>query len=129
MEVWGTGKPKREFLFSDDLADACVFVMEKWAPDKKILPLLADGKPLYFLNVGTGLEISIKDLSELISNEVGFKGRIIWDKTKPDGTPRKKLDTTKINDLGWMAKTNLNEGIELTLKHFKNEVLNLSLRE
>ena len=81
------------------------------------------------MNVGSPFEVSIKDLTEIISKQIGYKGEIIWDKKMPDGTPRKKLDTTKINDLGWMAKTNLNEGIKLTLKHFKNEVLDLTLRE
>jgi len=105
MECWGTGKPTREFLFVDDLADALLFMMDNF-----------DGPG--FLNIGTGVEISIRDLAELIADIVGYDRKILWDKSKPDGTPRKVVDTTKINDLGWKHKTDLRVGLEKTYKWF-----------
>ena len=128
VECWGSGKPFREFLYVDDLAEACIFILEKWS-DSNFKKADQDGKEINWLNVGSPFEISIKDLTEIIARQTGFKGEIIWDKNMPDGTPRKKLDTTKINNLGWQAKINLEEGIKLTLKHFKNEILNSTLRD
>lgn len=96
--MWGTGKPKREFLHVDDLADACIFLMNHY-----------DGKTA--LNVGTGVDISIADLAELIKNIVGYKGEIVHDYDKPDGTPRKLLDVNALKNLGWKAKISLKEGI------------------
>jgi len=101
--LWGSGTPLREFLHVDDLANAVVFCLEN---------LLKEN--LY--NVGSGNEISIKELASLIKNITGFKGEIIWDKTKPDGTPRKLLDSSKINKLGWNARINLHEGVETVYK-------------
>lgn len=98
VEIWGTGSPKREFLYSDDLADACVFIMRK----------VSEPGPI---NVGTGKDISIKDLALLIKDIVGFKGELYYDTSKPDGTPRKLMDVTKINNLDWQAKTDLSVGI------------------
>lgn len=98
VEVWGSGKPKREFLYSDDLAEACVFMMKC---DQ------ADG----LTNVGVGEDIAIADLSLLIKKIVGYQGQIKFDASKPDGTPRKLLDVSKINNLGWKAKVSLEEGI------------------
>ncbi len=128
VECWGSGNPFREFLYVDDLAEACIFILEKWNNSnfKKVSNKLEE---IDLLNVGSPYEISIKDLTEIISRQIGFKGEIIWDKNMPDGTPRKKLDTTKINDLGWEAKTDLEEGIKLTLKNFKKEILNQTLRD
>ena len=128
VECWGSGSPFREFLYVDDLAEACIFILEKWN-NSDFKKIDSEGKEINLLNVGSPFEISIKDLTEIISREVGFKGKIIWDKKMPDGTPRKKLDTTKINDLGWKAKTNLQKGIKLTLEYFKDEILNSKLRD
>ncbi|MCK9351795.1 MAG: GDP-L-fucose synthase [Candidatus Pacebacteria bacterium] len=104
--LWGSGKPKREFLYVDDLADACVFLMNKY-----------DGKEI--VNIGTGVDVSIKELAELVQKTVGFKGKIIWDKTKPDGTPRKWLDVTKLHDLGWKHKVVLEKGLKISYSWFK----------
>lgn len=103
--IWGSGSPKREFLFADDLADACIFLMENY--DEKEL-----------INIGTGSDISIRDLALLIKDIVGFKGNIEFDTSKPDGTPRKLLDVSKLHKTGWMHKTSLKEGIKLAYKNF-----------
>ena len=98
---WGTGKPLREILNVDDLANACVFALEKWNPSHKDAPKIFPNEELTYLNVGSEDEISIKDLAELIADLVGYEGSIIWDKSKPDGTPRKKLNYEKFKNLGW----------------------------
>ena len=103
--VWGTGNPKREFLFVDDLADACVYLMNNY-----------DGKEI--VNIGTGEDVSISELSYLIKEIIQFQGKIVYDTSKPDGTPRKLLDVSKLNSLGWKAKTSLKNGIELSYKWF-----------
>jgi GDP-L-fucose synthase len=105
VTVWGTGSPKREFLFVDDLADAVVFLMNHYD----------DGE---IVNIGTGKDISILELAHVIKEEVGFIGSIKFDTTKPDGTPRKLLDVSKINALGWTAKTTLREGIRKTIQWY-----------
>jgi GDP-L-fucose synthase len=113
LTIWGSGEVYREFLYVDDLADACVYLMENIdAPD--MAKLCND----YFVNVGTGKDIKIKDLVILIKDIVGFKGEITHDLTKPDGTPRKLLDVSKINQLGWKAKTRLEEGILKTYEEY-----------
>lgn len=99
--IWGTGEPFREFMYVDDLADACVFLMEKYNSQEI-------GE---FINIGTGVDIKIKDLAVLVKNIVGFSGEIIFDKTKPDGTPKKLLDISRIKSLGWSPSVNLEEGI------------------
>jgi len=99
--VWGSGTPRREFLYVDDLADACVFLME----------LGYFGPPL---NVGTGRDVTISQLAEMVMDVVGFSGRIVYDRSKPDGTPRKLLDVSRLSALGWQARTTLREGIERT---------------
>ena len=99
--VWGTGTPRREFLYSDDMADACVFLMEK--------SNAADiGE---FVNIGVGKDVTIRELAELVAKTVGFKGRLVFDSTKPDGTPQKLLDVSRLTQLGWRAKTSLRDGI------------------
>ena len=103
--IWGTGKPKREFLFVDDLADALVFLMKKYNQNQHI-------------NVGSGNEVSILNLAKTISQVIGFKGKFIFDKSKPDGTPRKLINSKKINSLGWKSKTNLLDGIKLTYESY-----------
>lgn len=104
VTLWGTGNPYREFLYVEDLAEACIFLMQNYS-FKEI------GE---FVNIGTGRDIQIRDLAELIKEVVGFEGEIKWDKTKPDGTPRKLLDTTRAKRLGWRANTSLKKGIEKT---------------
>ena len=113
---WGSGNPLREFMHVDDLGEAVVFVLENWDPESKNSPKDNKGNPLTYLNVGTGKEISIRNLSEKIAKAAGFKGDITWDQTKPDGTPRKLLDTTRINKMGWFSKKSLKEGIDETIK-------------
>ena len=108
---WGTGKPLREFLFADDLADACVYIMENCSAKS------LDNKTV---NIGSGKEVTIKELSELVAKVVGFKGTIKWDSTKPDGTPRKLLDVSKLKSLGWSYKTELEDGIKIAYEDFLN---------
>ena len=106
--VWGTGAPLREFLHSDDLADACLFLMQNY-------------DDFGHVNVGIGEDISIKDLALLIKKIVGYEGNLVWDTSKPDGTPRKLMDVSKINDMGWNAKIGLEEGItKVYQEKFKN---------
>lgn len=105
VEVWGTGTPKREFLYSDDLADACVFLMHNYEGNE-------------IVNIGVGQDISIKELANLVKKVTGFEGDLRFDTTKPDGTPRKLVDVTKINNLGWKSKTSLEEGIDKAYNWF-----------
>lgn len=107
VEVWGTGTPKREFLYSDDLADACVYLMNHYNEDE-------------IINIGVGEDVSIKELAETVQRVVGFEGELKFDTTKPDGTPRKLVDTTKINQLGWKADVKLEDGISLAYEWFLN---------
>ena len=100
MTCWGTGSPMREFLHVDDLAEASVFALERWMPSED---------EAQFLNVGTGVDITIKDLAQLISELIGYQGQILWDTSKPDGTPKKLLDVGKINDLGLESKNQFEE--------------------
>ena len=101
VDMWGTGAARREFLHVDDMADACLFLLEHYD----------DGEPI---NVGTGEDLTIRDLAALVKEIVGFEGQLVWDSTKPDGTPRKQLDTRKINSLGWKPSIGLEEGIRST---------------
>ncbi|MDC3034860.1 GDP-L-fucose synthase [Prochlorococcus sp. AH-716-P05] len=128
ITCWGTGSPLREFLYVDDLAEACLFALENWNINENSSPKDKFGKPLYWLNVGSSNEISIKNLVLKISQIVGYKGNILWDKNKPDGTPRKKLDTSRMSNLGWQSKVNLDQGISLTLESYKKELENNNLR-
>lgn len=106
--VWGTGKPRRELLSSEDLAEACVFLMN--LPEKKFSSLLAEGQPP-LINIGTGEDLSIRELAELVSEALGYNGRLVFDSTRPDGTFRKLLDVSRIHALGWRARTSLRDGI------------------
>ena len=107
---WGDGSPLREFLYVDDLADLCVFLMNNYSGNETV-------------NAGTGKEITIKELAELVARTVGYEGRIVWDTTKPNGTPRKLLDVSKATRLGWTAKTPLAEGIRLSYEDFLHNPL------
>lgn len=109
VQMWGTGKAKREFLHVDDLVDACVMLMDRYN-DTEII------------NIGTGKDISIKALAEIIKKIVGYEGKIVWDKTKPDGTPRKLLNVDKLHKLGWHHKIELEDGIKETYEWYKKNV-------
>ena len=115
VNCWGTGSPLREFMHVDDLAEAVFFCLENWFPDQTNAPCNSRGKPLIYLNVGTGKDISIKELALKIAKFTNFKGRILWDTTKPDGTPKKQLDIDAISSLGWKPKICLDEGIRKTI--------------
>jgi GDP-L-fucose synthase len=108
VTIWGTGTPRREFLHVDDLADACYFLLQNYNQEGLV-------------NIGCGTDISINELAELIAAEVGYEGELVFDTTKPDGTPRKLMDTTKINNLGWYPKINLNSGISKTILEVKDQ--------
>ena len=112
VTCWGSGTPKREFLFIEDLADALVYLMENYNDSQ-------------FVNVGTGIEITIKELTELVAKTVGFKGEILWDSTKPDGTPRKVTNMSKLHSLGWEHKTPLEAGLKETYKWFLENEKNI----
>ncbi len=120
---WGSGKPLREFLHVDDLAEACLFLLKNWDPNINNSPLDENGFPLNWINVGCNFEISIKDLAVKISNIMNYQGEILWDSEKPDGTLRKKLDTSSIQKLGWNAKTDLDYGIRSTINSFRKEIV------
>jgi len=123
VTIWGTGTPRREFLYSDDMADACLYLMN--LPDTQFKPLLANDRnngvpPL--VNIGVGEDITIKELAELIGNTVGFNGRLEFDKSKPDGTTRKLMDISHAETLGWKAKTSLKDGLSIAYLDFKTGV-------
>ena len=101
VTIWGTGSPKREFCYVDDCAEACVFLMDKYSDNG-------------IVNIGVGEDVAIKELGELVKEIVGYQGGIVYDSSKPDGTPRKLVDVSRINALGWKAKTSLREGIALS---------------
>ena len=107
VTCWGDGTPLREFLYVDDLAILCVFLMNSYSGNETV-------------NAGTGKEVTIKELTELVANVVGYEGTIEWDTTKPNGTPRKLLDISKATALGWTYKTELEEGIRLSYEDFRN---------
>ncbi len=119
VQCWGTGKPFREFLHADDLGRAVVFALENWDPNDSYSPNDLEGNKLYHLNVGTGKEISIFELAHKISKAVGYKGQIIWDSSKPDGTPRKLLDISRIKDLGWSPSISLEKGLNKVISEIK----------
>lgn len=114
VELWGSGKPLREFLYVDDMADACVFLLENYDGEQHV-------------NIGTGVEVTIRQLAESVQKAVGYKGKIIWNTDMPDGTPRKLTDVTKLHNLGWHHKVELEEGIQLAYDWFKDNVENARL--
>ena len=109
VELWGTGSPLREFLHADDLADACYFLMQNYSEPG-------------FLNVGVGSDVTIRELAELIQKTVGYEGEVHWNTEKPDGTPRKLMDVSKLHALGWKHRTDLNEGIRITYQDFLQKI-------
>jgi len=107
VAIWGTGTPRREFLHVDDLADACYFLLQKYNEGGLV-------------NIGCGTDVSTKELAELIASEVSYEGKLMFDTTMPDGTLRKLMDTTKINNLGWVSKISLKEGLRVTINEVKD---------
>ncbi len=120
---WGTGNALREFMHVDDLGSAILFALENWNPDASNAPLDKYNNPLTYLNVGTGKDISIKELSKKIAKLTGYEGKVIWDSNKPDGTPRKLLNSNKIQSIGWQPTITLEEGIRKTIKEFEKNYL------
>lgn len=123
VTIWGTGTPRREFMFADDMADACVHLMS--LPDREYQPLLAsdrnDGLPPV-VNIGVGYDITIEELARVIAATVGYLGRILFDPLKPDGTPRKVMDSNRLHSLGWRATTKLEDGLARTYADFRTRV-------
>jgi GDP-L-fucose synthase len=113
MTLWGSGSPMREFLHADDLAEACVYLMETYSDSELV-------------NIGTGIDVTIKELAETVKGIVGFEGSIHWDTNRPDGTPRKLMDVSKLHGLGWKHKIELKEGIALAYQDF---LTNVSIRK
>lgn len=111
VELWGTGTPLREFLYVDDMADACVFLLENYNGEQHV-------------NIGTGKEVSIKQLAELVKEAVGYEGDIVWNTQMPDGTPRKLTDVTKLHEMGWTHSVELEEGVKLAYEWFRDNVEN-----
>ena len=128
VTCWGTGSPLREFLHVDDLGEACVFALQQWSANTSNAPCDDSGQPLAFLNVGTGIDISIRQTAERIAEVVGYEGRINWDKSKPDGSPKKQLDVTRLQVMGWMASIPLEQGLRLTYQDFQQSLAGECLR-
>ncbi|KGF96895.1 GDP-L-fucose synthetase [Prochlorococcus marinus str. MIT 9302] len=118
VKCWGSGNPQREFLHVDDLANASIFILENYSLNKNASP--KNDMP-ELLNIGTGKDIKIKDLAYLIAKKIDYKGEIIWDSTRPDGTPRKLLDVSRLKNLGWESSISLEQGIDHTIKTFVND--------
>ena len=127
INCWGSGSPKREFLHVNDLADATIFVLENISSDNKLL-IDKNNEYLGILNVGTGMDITIKELVSKISKILEYTGKVSWDLEKPDGTPRKLLDVTKLKTLGWESKITLSQGIKDTINSYIQELKNNTLR-
>ena len=109
VTVWGSGTPMREFLHANDLAEACIFLMENYSEPELV-------------NIGTGVDVTIKELAELVSETVGFQGSIVWDSSKPDGTPRKLMDVSKLNNMGWRHSIELKDGLRMVYDEVKDGV-------
>ncbi len=123
VEIWGSGKPKREFLWSEDMADACVHIMEKVDFKDTIQGVEHDIKNTH-INIGTGKEISIKELAELIKDKIGYQGELVFNTDKPDGTMRKVTDVSKLNGLGWKHSVELDDGIDKMYEWYKEKKVN-----
>jgi len=115
--IWGTGNPRREFLYSEDAANACVFLMNQ--PDEKLDAIVANGHSFPIVNIGCGNDVTIRGLAELIAQAMGFSGSLVFDTSKPDGTPRKLLDMNRLAGLGWKPLTELREGLIRTYRDFQ----------
>jgi len=110
IQLWGTGNAYREFMYVDDMADACLFLMDNYDSPE-------------IINIGTGVDLTIRELSEMVQEVVGYNGKLVWDTSKPDGTPKKQLDVSKLLSLGWKPKTDLKEGIKIEYEWFLNNYL------
>ena len=119
VTCWGSGTPLREFLHVDDLGEACVFALENWQPRPE---------EQQFLNVGTGVDLTIRELAEAVAAATGFQGEILWDNSKPDGTPKKQLDVSRLAALGWRAQISLAEGLRSTVALFREELSQQKVR-
>ena len=113
VTCWGTGTPLREFLHVDDLGEDCVFALDHWQPGPD---------DQQFLNVGTGVDLTIRDLAEAVAEATSFQGEIHWDTSKPDGTPKKQLDVSRLAALGWRAHISLREGLKSTVALFRDQL-------
>jgi GDP-L-fucose synthase len=127
VTCWGTGTPMREFLHVDDLAEAAVFALEHWDPSapgapRGLGPAGEDLGPLNHLNVGTGVDVTIREAAETVARVVGYSGTIVWDSSQPDGTPRKLLDVSRLGALGWRARIGLAEGLASTYADFAGQL-------
>ena len=119
VTCWGTGTPLREFLHVDDLGEACVFALERWQPGAEDAP---------FLNVGTGVDLTIRALAEAVAEATGYRGKIQWDTSKPDGTPKKQLEVSRLARLGWRARIQLADGLKSTVVEFREKLRKEELR-
>ena len=118
VTCWGSGTPRREFLHADDLGDACVFALQHWNPEAENAPKDDQGQPLAFLNVGTGIDLPIKSLAQQVADAVGYVGTIHWDTSKPDGTPKKQLNVSRLAAMGWEAKIDLKNGLPMAVADY-----------
>ena len=118
VTCWGSGTPRREFLHADDLGDACVFALQHWNPEAENAPKDDQGQPLAFLNVGTGIDLPIKSLAQQVADAVGYVGAIHWDTSKPDGTPKKQLNVSRLAAMGWKAKIDLQDGLPMAVADY-----------
>jgi len=116
VSCWGTGTPLREFLHVDDLGEACLFALERWSPGPEAIP---------YLNVGTGLDLSIGELAKAVAEATGFRGEIVWDTNQSDGTPKKQLDVSRLSALGWQARIPLAKGLQNTVDLFRQQLVRL----
>jgi GDP-L-fucose synthase len=128
VTCWGTGTPLREFLHADDLGEACVFALEHWDPGASGAPCDDQGAPLAYLNVGTGFDLSIRELAEAVAGAPRVGGEILWDSSKPDGTPKKQLDVSRLAGLGWRARIPLAEGMRQAVAAYRQECSSGALR-
>ena len=128
VTCWGSGTPLREFLHADDLGAACVFALEHWSAMADDAPQNEAGQPLAFLNVGTGVDLTIRALAEQIAAVVGFSGDLLWDTNKPDGTPKKQLDVSRLRGMGWSASIPLAEGLQRAYADFQAALATEQLR-
>ena len=128
VTCWGSGTPLREFLHADDLGEACVFALEHWDPSAADALCDDDGQPLPFLNVGTGVDLPIRELAEAVAAACGYSGQLLWDPSKPDGTPRKLLDVSRLAQLGWRARIPLAEGLRSTVALFRQQLAQQQVR-
>lgn len=133
VTCWGTGTPLREFLHADDLGEACVFALERWDPAAADAPSgqgpAGEGlEPLSCLNVGTGVDLTIRALAEAVAEATGFRGEILWDSSKPDGTPKKQLDVSRLAGLGWRARIPLEQGLHEAVAAFRQELRSGEMR-